>query len=152
MYHILKEKIIDQEFSLDNVFDIIVDIKKYKDFVPFCSEVVLIKDNLLLDGNFTADLSLEVMGIKYTYQSHTKIEKTNNQITICTTGQPRGILKYLKSYWVITQNSDKTIIIEYQVDIDLDIKIPLLPIEKLLNVAANKIVESFEKRLYEINK
>ena len=84
--------------------------------------------------------------MKHTYRSKTEFTKLDDSILIITNGNETNIIKYLKSSWNITKINDN-IIIDYNIDIDLKINIPFLPVEKMLNTATDKIIEAFEKRV-----
>ncbi len=146
MYTISKKRIVSDKISIENILKVILSVEEYKNFIPWCTNVVMIEDKIDNEQYFIADLFLEFLNMKHTYRSKTEFTKVDDSISIITNGNETNIIKYLKSSWNITKINDN-IIIDYNVDIDLKINIPFLPVEKMLNTATDKIIEAFEKRV-----
>ena len=146
MYTISKKRIVSDKISIENILKVILSVEEYKNFIPWCTNVIMIEDKIDNEQYFIADLFLEFLNMKHTYRSKTEFTQIENSVSIITNGNETNIIKYLKSSWNIAKINDN-IIIDYTINIDLKINIPFLPVEKMLNVATDKIIEAFEKRV-----
>ena len=127
MYTISKKRIVSDKISIENILKVILSVEEYKNFIPWCTNVIMIEDKIDNEQYFIADLFLEFLHMKHTYRSKTEFTKLDDSILIITNGNETNIIKYLKSSWNITKINDN-IIIDYNIDIDLKINIPFLPV------------------------
>ena len=85
------------ECKKDQLIDLVLDIEKYPEFVPFCLESHVYEKNK--EGNLTliiADLTIGKGPFKDTYKSDVKFNKKDNSIKVINIGGP---LKYLENNW-----------------------------------------------------
>jgi len=123
--------------------DLVLDIEKYPEFVPFCLDAHIYEKKK--EGNsilIIADLTIGKGLFKDTYKSDIKFNKINSSINVTNIGGP---LKYLKNNWNFNEKENGT---EIFFDIDFEIKNKFLNIvmTKSFQFGLDKIADAFQKR------
>ena len=135
------------ECKKNQLIDLVLDIEKYPEFVPFCLEAHVYERNN--EENLTliiADLTIGKGSFKDTYKSDVKFDLKDSSIKVTNIGGP---LKHLENHWKFNDCESGT---EIYFDIDFEIKNKFLNLvmTKSFEFALNKIVDSFEKRAEEL--
>jgi coenzyme Q-binding protein COQ10 len=120
------------ECKKDQLIDLVLDIEKYPEFVPFCLGSHVYEKNI--EGSQTliiADLTIGKGPFKDTYKSDVKFDKENSTINVTNIDGP---LNHLENNWKFIEIEGGT---EISFDIDFEIE------NKFLNVLMSK---SFEFR------
>ena len=133
----------------NQLIDLVLDIEKYPDFVPYCIDAKVHEKNDV--GNFVniiADLTIGKGPFKDTYKSDVKFDKKHNSIYVTNIGGP---LKHLNNKWIFESHKEET---EIYFDVDFEIK------NKFLNIlmttsfqyGLDKIADAFQKRANQLFK
>ena len=131
------------ECKKEQLIDLVLDIEKYPEFVPFCVGAKVYekkeKDNLLL---IVGDLTIGKGPFKDTYKSDVKYNKKEDSIFVTNL---EGPLKHLKNTWHFKEDNNMT---EVSFEVDFELKNELLNIvmTKSFQFALDKIAEAFQKR------
>ncbi|MDA9769091.1 type II toxin-antitoxin system RatA family toxin [Candidatus Pelagibacter sp.] len=131
------------ECKKSQLIDLVLDIEKYPEFVPFCLDAHLYekkeKDNLIL---MIADLTIGKGPFKDTYKSDVKFNKKDNSIKVTNIGGP---LNHLNNTWHFIDHDNGT---EISFDIDFEIENKFLNIlmTKSFQFGLDKIADAFQKR------
>ena len=131
------------ECKKNQLIDLVLDIKKYPEFVPFCLDSHIYekkeKDNLIL---IIADLTIGKGPFKDTYKSNVKFNKKDNSIKVTNIGGP---LNHLENTWLFSDHDNGT---EIYFDIDFEIENKFLNIvmAKSFQFGLDKIADAFQKR------
>jgi len=131
------------ECKKDQLIDLVLDIEKYPEFVPFCLDSHVYEKNK--EGNLTliiADLTIGKGPFKDTYKSDVKFDKNSSSIKVTNIGGP---LKHLENNWHFSENEGGT---EISFDIDFEIENKFLNVlmSKSFEFGLNKIADAFQKR------
>ena len=131
------------ECKKEQLIELVLDIKKYPEFVPFCLDSHVYEKNK--EGNLTliiADLTIGKGPFKDTYKSDVKFDKKDNSIKAINIGGP---LKHLENNWYFSEYKSGT---EISFDIDFEIENKLLNVlmSKFFEFGLNKIADAFQKR------
>ena len=131
------------ECKKKDLIDLVLDIEKYPEFVPFCLSSHVYERNK--EGNLTliiADLTIGKGPFKETYKSDVKFNKTDSIINVTNVGGP---LKYLQNNWYFNERENGT---EISFDIDFEIENKFLNVlmTKSFEFGLNKIADAFQKR------
>ena len=131
------------ECKKDQLIDLVLDIEKYPDFVPFCLDSHVHKKNK--EGSQTliiADLTIGKGPFKDTYKSDVKFDKDNSSINVTNIGGP---LNHLENNWKFIETEGGT---EISFDIDFEIENKFLNVlmSKSFEFGLNKIADAFQKR------
>ena len=131
------------ECKKDQLIDLVLDIEKYPEFVPFCLGSHIYKKSK--EGSQTliiADLTIGKGPFKDTYKSDVKFDKENSTINVTNIGGP---LNHLENNWKFIETEDGT---EISFDIDFEIENKFLNIimTKSFQFGLDKIADAFQKR------
>ena len=131
------------ECKKEQLIDLVLDIEKYPQFVPFCLDAKIYekeeKGDLVL---IIADLTIGKGPFKDTYKSDVKFNKKNDLIHVTNLDGP---LKHLENNWRFKQENNIT---EVLFDVDFELKNHFLNIvmTKSFQFGLDKIADAFEKR------
>tara|TARA_B100000700_G_C14599216_1_gene648308 strand:- start:136 stop:582 length:447 start_codon:yes stop_codon:yes gene_type:complete len=137
------------ECKKNQLIDLVLDIEKYPEFVPFCYDARVFEKNK--KKNFTyiiADLTIGKGPFKDTYKSDVRFDEKNSLIKVKNIGGP---LKHLENNWKFMDHENGS---EIFFDIDFEIKNKFLNLvmTKSFEYGLNKIADSFQKRAEELYK
>ena len=131
------------ECKKDQLIDLVLDIEKYPEFVPFClaSHVYerINKDNQIL---IIADLTIGKGPFKDTYKSDVKFYENDNIINVTNIGGP---LRHLENKWKFVESDIGTEIF-FDIDFEIENKFLNLVMTKSFQYGLNKIADAFQKR------
>ena len=140
------------ECKKDQLVDLVLDIEKYPEFVPFClASHVYEKNN---NGDHTiiiADLTIGKGPFKDTYKSDVRFDKEKSIINVTNIGGP---LNHLENNWKFIESGNCTEIF-FDIDFEIENKFLNLVMTKSFQYGLNKIADAFQKRaqeLYQFNK
>ena len=135
------------ECKKEQLIDLVLDIEKYPQFVPFCLDSKIYerkeKGELLL---IIADLTIGKGPFKDTYKSDVKFNKKEDSIHVTNLDGP---LKHLENKWNFKEENNFT---EVSFDVDFELKNDFLNIvmTKSFQFGLDKIADSFQKRAEEL--
>ena len=136
------------ECKKDQLVDLVLDIEKYPEFVPFCFDAKVYENND--EGDFIkiiADLTIGKGPFKDTYKSDVIFNKNEDSIHVKNIDGP---LNHLSNNWKFFDK--KNGITEVTFDIDFEIKNKFL--NSLMVVSfqfgLEKIADAFQKRAEEL--
>ena len=131
------------ECKKEQLIDLVLDIEKYPEFVPFCVGAKVYekkeKSNLLL---IVADLTIGKGPFKDTYKSDVKYNKKEDSIFVTNLDGP---LKHLENMWQFKQKNNITEV-SFVVDFELKNEFLNIVMTKSFQFALNKIAEAFQIR------
>ena len=131
------------ECKKEQLIDLVLDIEKYPEFVPFCVGAKVYekkdKDDLLL---IVGHLTIGKGPFRDTYKSNIKYNKKEDSIFVTNL---EGPLKHLKNTWHFKEENNMT---EVSFEVDFELKNELLNIvmTKSFQFALDKIAEAFQER------
>ena len=131
----------------EQLIDLVLDIEKYPEFVPFClgSKIYEKKDK----GDqflIIADLTIGKGPFKDTYKSDVKFNKKEDSIYVTNLDGP---LKHLENKWHFKEINNLS---EVSFEIDFELKNDFLNIimTKSFQFGLDKIADAFQKRAEEL--
>ena len=140
------------ECKKDQLIDLVLDIEKYPEFVPFClGSHVYERDINGSQISIVADLTIGKGPFKDTYKSDVKFYKSKSIIKVTNIGGP---LNHLKNNWKFIESDNGTEIF-FDIDFEIENKFLNLVMTKSFQYGLNKIADAFQKRaqeLYQPNK
>jgi|TARA_B100001094_G_C18026675_1_gene717946 coenzyme Q-binding protein COQ10 len=133
----------------NQLIEMVLDIEKYPEFVPWCIEGKIHNRNESKDLiSFNGDLKVGKSILNETFFSHVAYYKEKDKIIVSNL---EGPLKYLKNEWVFKEVNNSTQLIFF---IDFELKNPILNsiMKRSFELGLNKIAKSFEERAIKIYK
>ena len=137
------------ECKKEQLIDLVLDIEKYPEFVPFCLGAKVyekkVQGNLLL---IVGDLTIGKGPFKDTYKRDVKYNKKEDSIFVTNLDGP---LKHLENTWYFKEKNNVTEI-SFEVDFELKNEFLNIVMTKSFQFALDKIAEAFQKRAEELFK
>ena len=131
----------------NQLIDLVLDIEKYPEFVPFCLDAKIYerkyKDDLIL---IVADLTIGKGPLKDTYKSDVKFNKAKDSIYVTNLDGP---LKHLENKWSF-YGEDRSTEVSFEVDFELKNEFLNLVMTKSFQFGLDKIADAFQKRAEEL--
>ena len=127
----------------NDLINMILDIEKYPEFVPWCLNGKVHKKEDLKDMiEMEADLTVGKKFLNQTYKSHVTYYKEKDKIIVNNIDGP---LKHLKNKWEIREINKQS---EISFEIDFEIKNVFynMIMKKSFDQGLRKIADAFEKR------
>ena len=135
------------ECKKEQLIDLVLDIEKYPDFVPFCMGAKVHErkkqGDLLL---IIADLTIGKGPFKDTYKSDVKFNKKKDSIYVTNLDGP---LKHLENKWYFKEEN-KITDVSFEVDFELKNDFLNIVMTKSFQFGLDKIADAFEKRAEEL--
>ncbi len=131
------------------LIEMVLDIEKYPEFVPWCIEGKVYDKNESSDLiSFNGDLKVGKSILNETFSSHVSYLKDKDKIIVTNLDGP---LKHLKNEWIFKEVNNAT---QLEFFIDFELKNPILNsiMKKSFEIGLNKIAKSFEERAIKLYK
>ena len=133
----------------EQLVEMVLDIEKYPEFVPWCMEGKIYDKNESADLiTFNGDLKVGKSILNETFSSQVSYYKEKDKIIVTNLDGP---LKHLKNEWKFKEINNST-----QLDffIDFELKNPILNgiMKKSFELGLNKIAKAFEERAIKLYK
>ena len=131
------------------LIEMVLDIEKYPEFVPWCIEGKIYEKNESSDLiAFKGDLKVGKSILNETFSSHVSYYKDKDKIIVTNLDGP---LKHLKNEWIFKEVNNAT---QLEFFIDFELKNPILNsiMKKSFELGLNKIAKSFEERAVKLYK
>ena len=133
----------------EQLSEMVLDIEKYPEFVPWCIEGKSYNKNESDDLlTFSGDLKVGKKFLNETFSSHVSYYKEKDKIIVTNLDGP---LKNLKNEWRFKEINNLT---QLEFFIDFELKNPILNgiMKKSFHLGLNKIAKAFEERAIKLYK
>ena len=131
------------ECNKEQLIELVLDIKKYPEFVPFCLDAHIYekkeKGDLI---SIIADLTIGRGPLKDTYKSDVQYNKKDDTIKVVNIGGP---LKYLENNWNFIDLERRTQIF-FDIDFEIENKFLNIIMTKSFQFGSDKIADAFQER------
>ncbi|RED53262.1 type II toxin-antitoxin system RatA family toxin [Aestuariispira insulae] len=125
--------------SPEQLFDLVADIERYPEFLPWCCGARIRKR---VEDVVVADLIIGFKGINERYTSRVHLDKENLIIDV---QYENGPFKHLKNHWKFLP-ADGGCNIDFYIDFEFKSRILQALIGALFNEAVHKMVSAFKAR------
>ena len=131
------------------LIEMVLDIEKYPEFVPWCIEGKIYEKNESEDLiTFNGDLKVGKSLINEIFSSHVSYYKEKDMIIVTNLDGP---LKHLKNEWKFKEVNTSTQL-EFFIDFELKNPISNAIMKKSFELGLNRIAKSFEERAVNLYK
>ena len=133
----------------NQLIEMVLDIEKYPEFVPWCIEGKIYNKNESNDLIvFNGDLKVGKSFLNETFSSQVSYYKEKDKIIVTNL---EGPLKHLKNEWLFKEVNRAT---QLEFFIDFELKNPILNsiMKKSFELGLSKIAKSFEERAVKLYK
>ena len=131
------------ECKKEDLIDLVLDIEKYPEFVPFCYAAKVYetkKEGEIL--KIIADLTIGKGPFKDTYKSDVRYNKRDDTIFVTNINGP---LNHLENKWFF-KNEDENTEISFDINFEIENKFLNFIMTKSFQYGLNKIADAFQKR------
>ncbi|MDQ6967961.1 MAG: type II toxin-antitoxin system RatA family toxin [Mariprofundaceae bacterium] len=131
--------------SAKAMFDVVMDIERYPDFLPWVAAASVLSD---VQGELTAELVADFAGMK---QNFTTVDRyvANECIEVRLLDGP---FKFLESFWSFEQLSDVSCKVHFSIEFDFKSALLGIVATPIFTTACKSMVHAFEKRACELTK
>ena len=137
------------ECNKDQLVNLVLDIEKYPEFVPFCLDANVYerknKEDLVL---IIADLTIGKGPFKDTYKSDVRFNKKDYSIKVTNIGGP---LNHLENSWHFKDHENGAEI-SFDIDFEIENKFLNIVMSRSFQYGLDKIADSFQKRANDLFK
>ncbi len=123
----------------DQLFDLVADIEKYPDFLPWC---IGARINKREDNVIWADLVIGFKMFREQFTSHVTLDQENRRIDVAYMDGP---FRYLNNHWIFEPHPDGCKI-DFFVDFEFRSLILQKTIGLLFNEAVMRMISAFQTR------
>ena len=135
-------------YTKDQMFDLVADIDRYDEFLPWCNNSKIINTSIKDDIKIViADLEIGYDQFVYTYRSEVKLHKDKSEINVRNLDGP---FKYLENNWKFVTINESESEIQFKIDFELNITLFDILMRKFFDLAFQKMVDAFISRANEI--
>lgn len=135
------------QYPIELIYQLIIDIEKYPEFIPWCQLVNIIEKQ---KAQMIADLSISYKLVSETYRSKIDLCPPKKDYAEINVSLISGPFKKLESKWLLKREKNSNTKINFFVDFEF--KSALL--DKLMGLmfhkACEKIMQAFERRAEEL--
>jgi coenzyme Q-binding protein COQ10 len=128
-------------YTKDQMFDLVADIDRYDEFLPWCNNSKII--NTIIDGDkkiVIADLEIGYDQFVYTYRSEVILHKDKSEINV----------RNLDNNWKFLAVNELECEIQFNIDFELNVTLLDILMKKFFDLAFQKMVDAFISRAKEI--
>ncbi|MBV0899348.1 MAG: type II toxin-antitoxin system RatA family toxin [Wolbachia endosymbiont of Fragariocoptes setiger] len=130
--------------SCHKIFQIVLDVERYPDFVPWC-EAVYIREKT--DNQMVVDLLATFHGIKGQYTSEViAFPPRNTNEALIEVQSSNGIFQYLYNKWQFTSIDDNKTMIKFYIEFKFKSNTLSLLLSAMYKYTQRKIVKAFKNR------
>ena len=125
------------------MFDLVLDIEKYPEFLPWCNGARIIKRT---ESTITADLSVgyKMLREKFTSKvTYTEPHRINVKYE-------KGPFRHLNNHWQFKDLKDGQCEIDFYIDFSFHNRLFQQPMHFFLNEAVSIMINAFEKRAQDV--
>jgi coenzyme Q-binding protein COQ10 len=126
-------------YTPDQLFDLVADIEKYPEFLPWCIGARIRKRE---SNEITADLVIGFKMYRERFTSHVVLSP-RHRIHVTYS---EGPFRYLENQWKFDAGPNGGCIVDFYVDFEFKSKMLQRVIEVLFNEAVRRMVTAFEAR------
>ena len=131
-------------YSANDLYEIVLDIEKYPEFIPWCSNVEIKSKT---KNNIIADLLVNYKFFKKTFTSDVRFDSNNLIINVIYI---KGPLKNLQNQWKFEKIDKNNTKVHFKIQFEFKNIIYQKISELFFDLIENKMIFSFKKRADEI--
>jgi len=130
-------------FSAEQVFDLVADVAKYPEFLPWCMGARIYNPT---KNGFDADVMIGFKLFRERFTSRVILDPSR----AVNVDYIKGPMKRLYNHWIFEQQPDGSCLVDFEVDFEFKSKIIDDMIGSLFEKACHKMMAAFEARAQEL--
>lgn len=129
--------------TAEQMFDLINDVSRYPEFLPWCSDTKLIAET---EDAVEATLFLKKGGFSYSFTTHNRLERPYKMSIELV----EGPFKSLEGLWTFTPLGDEACKVELNMRFEFSGKLTSIAMSKVFSTVATTLVDAFVARADQI--
>jgi len=132
-------------FTPEQMFDLVADIGRYPEFLPWCSGARITSRQMQTDGRevVLADLIIGYKAFRGAYTSRVLLDRAAMKIDVTHT---KGPFRHLNNHWVFLPRPEGGCLIDFMIDFEFQNPVIRKLIELVFTEAIHRMVQAFETR------
>lgn len=133
-------------FAVHKLFEVIIDIEKYPEFIPWCVAV-----NVIEKGNckIIADVIANFRGIKGRYTCEVVFNLPSmQQSCLIKVKATQGLFKHLYNIWELIPQDENRTIVKFHIEFEFKSSFFQKAFSIVYKRAQKKIISAFKKRVH----
>ena len=127
-------------YNSKDLFNIVIDIEKYPEFIPWCTASRIIKNE---QNMIIADLKIRYKYLTKSFRSCVDYDKKKLKISV---KYIEGPLKSLTTNWNFKKINNNKTLLKFDLNFEFKFNVFQKTIENFYKVLENKMILAFEKR------
>jgi len=132
------------QFSSKQMFDLVIDIEKYSEFLPWCKNAQIIQR--LSPNNVQAELLINFKNFFEKYTSDVHFDKLENGDYYVDVIAIKGPFKSLVNKWHFREIDDKQCLVEFFLEFEFNSRMLSTMLSAIFTSATQKMMFAFERR------
>jgi coenzyme Q-binding protein COQ10 len=134
-------------YPADFMFDIVADVERYPEFVPWCDACQILKRE---DGGemLIAETTVGFKGMQERYTSSVRLDRANHRIDVV---QIEGVFKQMETHWRFTP-MDSRCTLEFSIMFEFKSRLLTMVAGKAFGTVVERMTLAFEKRARKLSK
>lgn len=134
-------------FPAKKLFDIVIDIEKYPEFIPWCYGVEILSS---IQKRITAIMKVKFKGMKAEYISNVDFESpTADNVGYVKVISTKGSFKHLYNLWEFIPKEDFCLV-KFYIEYEFNSRILQILMNLVYKKAQTKIINAFKQRAYDL--
>ena len=135
-------------YGADQMFDLVADVEKYPEFIPWCIALrVLKKDIAAGNGALTADMVVAYKVFREKFKSQVSLDRANHAIDVTYLDGP---FRNLENRWRFTDQTGGGSIVDFEIDFEFKNFLLQATAQAVFDKAFARMSEAFVKRADEV--
>ncbi|HAK63798.1 MAG: type II toxin-antitoxin system RatA family toxin [Pseudomonadota bacterium] len=132
-------------FTCDQMFDLVADIPRYPEFLPWCAGARITRRERLGNGQevVLADLIIGYKAFRGTYTSRVVLDRAAGQIRV---DHERGPFRHLHNQWIFLPQADGSCEVDFVIDFEFSNPVIRRLMDLVFTEAVSRMVQAFEAR------
>ena len=136
------------QFSSKQMYDLVIDIEKYSEFLPWCKNAQIIQQ--LSPNNVQAELLINFKNFFEKYTSDVHFGMLENGDYFVDVVAIKGPFKSLINKWYFSKINDQECLVEFFLEFEFNSKMLSTMLSAIFTSATQKMMLAFEQRAKEL--
>lgn len=138
------------QFSAKEIYDLVIDIEKYPEFLPWCSNSHITK--IINENQLHADLVINFKSIYEKYTSDVIFKKISDEEFCVEARAIKGPFKSLINQWKIIKIDNNHCLVNFYLEFEFNSLLLSKMLGAIFSSATQKMMQAFENRAIKLYK
>jgi coenzyme Q-binding protein COQ10 len=135
--------------SADSMFDIVADVERYPEFVPWCDALRILKREREGDDEILiAETIVGFKGMQERYTSRVRLDRLSHRSNIV---QTEGVFKKMETHWRFTPMGERCKL-EFSIMFEFKSRLLSAVAGKAFGIVVERMAQAFEQRARKLSK